>query len=456
MWNQLRAAGDTEQAKALNGTRWALLKTPRNQSGDQRTTMASIATINKPLYRLPGQRQLRMAFEAKGEQGRALLAGWLAWARRSRLPEFVRLAETIKTAPAVDPQHPRPRAEQRAVRGHQHPPAAADPPRLRLPQPRRAHRHSHPHPRWTLPTTPRTIMRTDPREQQRSEGTIGRAVQDLLPFRGRRPPLTFTEGAPCSTAAPRWPSADAGTATSSKLNQAGLSASFTQTEGMCSAIAVLLGSGYTLLVTDAEGSLAWDSEHRGWGVGLYPSDQADSAGDCLAFDSTADSTAAALPPLVHVYVHELLIAYTYCCRRGAEFARACQEWASAQRSDRSAGRPGLPRRIARTTAAAVSGLCPLSRRTPIGSAFRTTVRVRCGVRSAPAFRPGPPAVDLVARSPARLRPWPWRWQAAVHVGEDGGPDTYLLTWLVPAPGRRIQAVVATRAGTGGFSQSGQG
>jgi transposase len=51
MWNQLRAAGRIDQAKALKGTRWALLRNPRNQSSDQRTTVAAIATINKPLYR---------------------------------------------------------------------------------------------------------------------------------------------------------------------------------------------------------------------------------------------------------------------------------------------------------------------------------------------------------------------------------------------------------------------
>ena len=97
MWNQLRAAGKTDQAKALKGTRWAPLRNPRNQSGDQRTTIASIATTNKPLYRAYLlKEQLRMAFETKGAHGRALLAGWLAWAQRSRLPEFVTLAKTIK------------------------------------------------------------------------------------------------------------------------------------------------------------------------------------------------------------------------------------------------------------------------------------------------------------------------------------------------------------------------
>ena len=32
----------------------------------------------------------------QGRQGRQLLAGWLAWASRSRLAEFIKLAATIK------------------------------------------------------------------------------------------------------------------------------------------------------------------------------------------------------------------------------------------------------------------------------------------------------------------------------------------------------------------------
>ena len=51
MWNELRAAGHTQQAAELKGTRWALLKNPANQTGSQRTTVAAIATLNKPLYR---------------------------------------------------------------------------------------------------------------------------------------------------------------------------------------------------------------------------------------------------------------------------------------------------------------------------------------------------------------------------------------------------------------------
>lgn len=39
--------------------------------------------------------QLRMVFAAEGRPGRSLLAGWIARARRSRIPEFVKLAKTI-------------------------------------------------------------------------------------------------------------------------------------------------------------------------------------------------------------------------------------------------------------------------------------------------------------------------------------------------------------------------
>jgi hypothetical protein len=83
------------------------------------------------------------------------------------------------------------------------------------------------------------------------------------------------------------------------LEEQGLGATFTQTGGMNAALEVLLDSGHTLLITDAEDSLSWDrEEHRGWGVGLYPPDQANTDGECLAFDSTEDGSPQALVPLV--------------------------------------------------------------------------------------------------------------------------------------------------------------
>ncbi|MDQ2709843.1 MAG: transposase [Actinomycetota bacterium] len=97
MATRLRAGGQHDEAAALKGSRWALLKNPPNLTGDQRTTLASIAKTNGGLYRAYLlKEQLREIF-ACGDPttARALLAGWIAWARRSRLPGFVRLAKTI-------------------------------------------------------------------------------------------------------------------------------------------------------------------------------------------------------------------------------------------------------------------------------------------------------------------------------------------------------------------------
>lgn len=96
VWNQLRHRGDETTASEMKNSRWALLKNPDTLSSDQKTTLAVIAKINGPLYRAYLlKEQLREVFAAKGAHGRALLAGWLSWARRCRIPEFVKLAKTI-------------------------------------------------------------------------------------------------------------------------------------------------------------------------------------------------------------------------------------------------------------------------------------------------------------------------------------------------------------------------
>lgn len=82
------------------------------------------------------------------------------------------------------------------------------------------------------------------------------------------------------------------------LCAAGLPTVFTQTGGMNAALEISLDGGYSLLVTDAEHSLAWArAEHVGWTVALYaPLEQYD--GDCLEYGVTADSSLAALQCLV--------------------------------------------------------------------------------------------------------------------------------------------------------------
>jgi transposase len=95
--NQLRADGHTEEATALKNSRWALLKNPPNLTGDQRTTLAGIAKANGGLYRAYLlKEQLREIFACRNaDTARALLAGWISWAQRCRLPAFVKLAKTI-------------------------------------------------------------------------------------------------------------------------------------------------------------------------------------------------------------------------------------------------------------------------------------------------------------------------------------------------------------------------
>ena len=60
---------------------------PPNLTGDQRTTLAGIAKANGGLYRAYLlKEQLRAIFQAvELADARALLGGWIAWARRCRL-----------------------------------------------------------------------------------------------------------------------------------------------------------------------------------------------------------------------------------------------------------------------------------------------------------------------------------------------------------------------------------
>ena len=91
---EARAAG---QAVTDASSRWALLKTPQSLTGSQQASLAQIKKTNGPLYRAYLiKEQLREAFAARGEHGRALLAGVISWATRSRIPEMVRLAGTLR------------------------------------------------------------------------------------------------------------------------------------------------------------------------------------------------------------------------------------------------------------------------------------------------------------------------------------------------------------------------
>jgi transposase len=95
--NELRAAGKDDQAATLGSGMWALRKKPEKLTGTQRTALAQIAADNKHLYKAYLMKeQLRAVFAARGAPGRVLLAGLISWAQRCRIPEFEKLARTLK------------------------------------------------------------------------------------------------------------------------------------------------------------------------------------------------------------------------------------------------------------------------------------------------------------------------------------------------------------------------
>ena len=94
---ELRAGGKDGQAATIKHTRWALVKNPADLTPGQRGTLAQIAAGNSQLHRgYLMKEQLREIFQAGTEDGKALLAGLISWARRSRIPEFARLAKTLE------------------------------------------------------------------------------------------------------------------------------------------------------------------------------------------------------------------------------------------------------------------------------------------------------------------------------------------------------------------------
>ena len=98
VWNEARQAGDKTGARWLKGARWALWKRPERLTGRQQTKLATIEQVNRRLYRAYLlKEQLRLVFQEPDTAAAiASLDAWLSWARRCRIPSFVKLAKTIK------------------------------------------------------------------------------------------------------------------------------------------------------------------------------------------------------------------------------------------------------------------------------------------------------------------------------------------------------------------------
>lgn len=96
VWNAARRGGQTALAQELKGARFALWKNPEDLTQRQKAKLAVIEQTNRRLYRAYLlKEQLRQVFHLRGPRAMRLLDAWLVWARRCRLPAFVKLARSI-------------------------------------------------------------------------------------------------------------------------------------------------------------------------------------------------------------------------------------------------------------------------------------------------------------------------------------------------------------------------
>jgi transposase len=96
-WNA-HERSHTPTGRWIKGTRWSLLKAPAKQSIDQLALLGEVQQANRALYRaFLLKEELRLLYQLQDTTlAPAHLDAWLAWASRSRLRPFVRLARTIR------------------------------------------------------------------------------------------------------------------------------------------------------------------------------------------------------------------------------------------------------------------------------------------------------------------------------------------------------------------------
>jgi transposase len=95
-WNQKSKSG-TPEGKWLRDVRWALRKAPERLTDHQRVALARLQHTNAQLYRAYLlKEQLRALYHLDDPaDAPAHLDAWLAWARRSQLAPFIRIARSI-------------------------------------------------------------------------------------------------------------------------------------------------------------------------------------------------------------------------------------------------------------------------------------------------------------------------------------------------------------------------
>lgn len=94
----VREIEDTEEARVIKNSRYALLKNPWNLRPVEHEKLSSIQRTNRRLYRAYLLKEALADALDYRQVGRArpALKDWIAWAFRSRLKPFVRAARTIR------------------------------------------------------------------------------------------------------------------------------------------------------------------------------------------------------------------------------------------------------------------------------------------------------------------------------------------------------------------------
>src|SRR5690606_1398665 len=96
-WNKLRSAGRATAAKAFKGLRFLLRRNWENLTMGQRETIWALKAANRRTFRaFQPKEELRDIFSLPLIPARRALDDWLAYASRSKLAPFVKLARTIR------------------------------------------------------------------------------------------------------------------------------------------------------------------------------------------------------------------------------------------------------------------------------------------------------------------------------------------------------------------------
>ena len=135
----------SQHGRWIKGARYSLLKDPANQTDRQLARLAEVQRTNKRMYRaFLLLSELRHVYRLPADEAIERLDRWLAWASRSKLKPFVKLARTIRQHKAGVRRRDRARDQQRTARSTEQQDPADLTPRLRIPHRRRPHRNGLP------------------------------------------------------------------------------------------------------------------------------------------------------------------------------------------------------------------------------------------------------------------------------------------------------------------------